>query len=274
MTEAGAGQEDRVQTSSPVDLSNKALLRTLYAAAATLALLLAGSAAARTLNPAMFSPGAPFMQSVAAIGSALLAAGFWAALGKRVGGSAKQGFRRHIWLSVTGMLLVAWHTTASFHKAPMLLLLIIVSLAVLGAIARTRAAVAQGQMFGQRIGRLMRTDGVDRTRLAEVLESKRSVLKRLDPAASEGTFVLRPWHWRTHPLWSWRFARLVAAEQRLLGTPGLFEWSPRSFRLWHQVLATVFIVGLLSHIVLVTWFAGYVADERAIYWWHLAAWDL
>lgn len=245
----------------------------LGAAGAALVLLLAGSAAARALDPDTFAPGTVLMQSAALVGSALLIAGFCAALQKRAGRSARQGFRRHIWLSIGGMLLVAWHTTASFDKAPMLLLLIIVSLAVLGAVARTRGAVAQGQMFGVRLGRLTDTRAGTRAALSELLGQKQVLLQRLDARAAEATFVIRPRHWRTHPLLTWRYARLVAAERKWLGTPGLFDRSPRGFRLWHQLLAWTFVMGLSIHVILVTWFAGYVADGRTVYWWHLAAWD-
>ena len=41
----------------------------------------------------------------------------------------------------------------------------------------------------------------------------------------------------------------------------------------HLALAATFIVGLLIHVVMVTFFAGYVAEGRPVTWWHLTAWD-
>jgi len=39
-----------------------------------------------------------------------------------------------------------------------------------------------------------------------------------------------------------------------------------------MALAWLFLAGLILHVIVVTFFAGYVAEGRDIYWWHLAAW--
>jgi hypothetical protein len=31
-------------------------------------------------------------------------------------------------------------------------------------------------------------------------------------------------------------------------------------------------LGLITHVIVVLFFAGYVADGRDIYWWHFTAW--
>jgi hypothetical protein len=40
----------------------------------------------------------------------------------------------------------------------------------------------------------------------------------------------------------------------------------------HMALAWLFVLGVVIHVVTVTFFAGYVADGGPITWWHLRAW--
>jgi hypothetical protein len=47
----------------------------------------------------------------------------------------------------------------------------------------------------------------------------------------------------------------------------------RHWRLVHRLLAWGFLAGLIMHILLVLFFAGYVADGGEIYWWHITDWD-
>ena len=41
----------------------------------------------------------------------------------------------------------------------------------------------------------------------------------------------------------------------------------------HLLLAAAFVAGVIIHIVMVTFFAGYVADGGPVTWWHVTAWD-
>ena len=40
----------------------------------------------------------------------------------------------------------------------------------------------------------------------------------------------------------------------------------------HLLLSWLFVGGLLLHVVLVTFFAGWVADGGEVYWWHVTRW--
>ena len=39
-----------------------------------------------------------------------------------------------------------------------------------------------------------------------------------------------------------------------------------------MAIAWIFVLGVLIHVLTVTFFAGYVADGGVITWWHLAQW--
>jgi len=38
------------------------------------------------------------------------------------------------------------------------------------------------------------------------------------------------------------------------------------------VFAALCVVGIIAHVITTVFFAGYVADGREIYWWHLTDW--
>ena len=45
-------------------------------------------------------------------------------------------------------------------------------------------------------------------------------------------------------------------------------WSRRI----HMLAALGFCLGLVAHIIVMLFFAGYAADGGPIYWWHITAW--
>ena len=67
-------------------------------------------------------------------------------------------------------------------------------------------------------------------------------------------------------------ARLVRAENGLIGTRGMVSPRQAYWRAAHLALAYTFIAGLIIHFITVTFFAGYVANGGPITWWHLAEW--
>ena len=66
--------------------------------------------------------------------------------------------------------------------------------------------------------------------------------------------------------------RLAKAEAGLVGPRGAVPPALAHWRTLHIAVAFLFLVGLIVHVVTVTFFAGYVADGGPIDWWHLAAW--
>ena len=155
----------------------------------------------------------------------------------------------------------------------MLLLLTLVALMIQGTWARTSGAAHLATTFGSKATLIAAPDDALRERLKRVLRGKQTLLLTLDATADEALFALEPRHWLRTPLQAWRYRRLVAQERALIGADAGFSVAQRLGRQLHQLLAWAFVFGLVVHIVLATWFAGYVADGREIYWWHLAAWD-
>ncbi|MEQ9574695.1 MAG: hypothetical protein RLN77_03860, partial [Rhodospirillales bacterium] len=99
-----------------------------------------------------------------------------------------------------------------------------------------------------------------------------ALLPHLAPQASEALFSPTLRHFLTAPLKSLAYARLAREEARLIGARRSVSRLQAWWRPVHMALAWLFLAGLVVHVVLVTLFAGYVADGRDIYWWHLAAW--
>jgi uncharacterized protein YhhL (DUF1145 family) len=66
--------------------------------------------------------------------------------------------------------------------------------------------------------------------------------------------------------------RLAREESRLLGVRRAVGPAQAWWRPLHMLIAWVFILGVLVHVVTVTFFAGYVADGGPVTWWHLTAW--
>ena len=109
-------------------------------------------------------------------------------------------------------------------------------------------------------------------RLLALIAEKTALLARLDPEASEALFSVTLRHLLRKPVKSLAYMRLVRREAELMGTRRSVPFAQAWWRPLHMALAWMFLAGLILHIVLVTFFAGYVADGREIYWWHLAAW--
>ena len=70
----------------------------------------------------------------------------------------------------------------------------------------------------------------------------------------------------------YRVAMLARTEERMVGARQSVGAGQAWWRPLHMALAGIFVAGLLTHIVVVTFFAGYVAEGRDIYWWHITAW--
>lgn len=113
---------------------------------------------------------------------------------------------------------------------------------------------------------------LDRKKLQVLIEYKQVVLARLDPDASEALFSPNLKHWLFHPLLSLRYQRLISMEAEMIGarqSAGLvMAWSRRI----HMVAASLFYIGLLAHVIVVLFFAGYAAGDGEIDWWYITAW--
>ena len=79
-------------------------------------------------------------------------------------------------------------------------------------------------------------------------------------------------HWLGRPLLALAYLRLVREEEVLIGVRESVGRAQAWWRAAHLALAGLFVIGLVIHVVTVTFFAGYVADGGEIYWWHLTKW--
>lgn len=223
----------------------------------------------------MAKPGSPIVYLLGVIGSLLLLVAAVFVVVKRTGrgGSPVGWFIAHIACANIGFLLVAIHTTGKLDRPPALLLLNLLLLMALGVWARVRAARTMADTFGTKLKGFTAADSSRHAELRQVIDAKEALLQSLDPKAQEATFSVTLPHLLRRPLSSVQYLRLVQQEQQLMGARTSVAPAQAWWRPLHLALAAAFIIGLLIHVVMVTFFAGYVAEGRPITWWHLTAWD-
>lgn len=261
---------DKASKGGPRDLPNRDLI-------AIVAFSLLGGLALAVLAPALPGDwgraGGPLLQGAAALGAVLLLASFRAVFGKRFGKPGKNGFRGHVWLASIGTALVFAHAAGNLGRPPALLLAALALLIGLGVWSRIDGARRSGAVFGQKRPVIAPPDPDRRARLKRIIAEKQALLARIEPGADEGLFSLSPRHWLAHPAASARYARLAAREERETGARAALSPTHARWRLGHRLIAWGFVAGLILHILIVTFLAGYAADGGDVYWLHLAAWD-
>ncbi len=253
------------------DLSNRRLLIWV----AGLVLAIAGFLIAKPFLPAPWQrPGTEILQPVAAIGAVLLLAPFLFSLGKRGGHSQipNRLFILHVGASLLGMFLVSLHAAAAFSGPPLVLVACLVLLILTGVVARVHVSSRMASTFGRKSAPFQAADPGLKAKLRALIDRKAALLRHLDAQASEALFSPTLRHFLRAPVKSLAYARLAREEARLIGARRSVSWLQAWWRPVHMALAWLFLAGLILHVVLVTFFAGYVADGRDIYWWHLAAW--
>ena len=226
------------------------------------------------LGPDWQRPGTALMQSIAIGGALLLLVPFLFSIGKRGGFSAVPNklFILHVGASICGGFMVACHAIASFDGPPLILLAAFVLLIITGTFGRVYANRVFAASFAMKPAPFGAHDDGTKAALKNLIEAKVAVLARLDPAAKEAVFSVTLGHWLRRPFLSLAYARLARRETMLVKTrqslprPGAY-WRPL-----HLLLAWLFLAGMIIHIIVVTFFAGYVADGGEIYWWHVTAW--
>lgn len=253
------------------DLSDATLLRLMAGAAAAIA---AWFLVRPALPAAWREPGSPELYLTGVAGVLLLLVPVAFALVKRGGGGrdAVVWFNAHVWCSTLGMVLIAVHSGGFLRRPPALLLAALVALAALGVWARVRGSRRMAATFASKAPAFAVPDAATREQLRQLIADKRRLLAELDPQAAEGTFSVTLRHWLRRPRLALAYQRLAREESRLLGTRRAVPPEQAWWRPLHLALAWVFVLGVLVHVVTVTFFAGYVADGGPITWWHLRAW--
>lgn len=219
-------------------------------------------------------PGSPALYLTGVAGVALLLVPAAFAIVKR-GGLTRDPlswFNAHVVCASLGAVLIAIHSGGFLRRAPALLLLALLTLAVLGVWARVRGSRRMAATFASKAPAFPIPDAAARERLRAIISAKQRLLAELDPAAREGTFSVTLPHWLGAPRLAAAYHRLEREEARLLATRDAVGLVQAWWRPLHMTLAWIFVLGVAIHVVTVTFFAAYVADGGPITWWHLAAW--
>jgi hypothetical protein len=253
------------------DLSDRRLLVCCAVAVAAIVLwfLLRGA-----LSEAWRVPGSPELYLTGVAGVILLLVPVAFVVAKRGGSGANpvNWFNAHVLCSLAGMVLIVIHSGGFLRRPPALLLLVLLALAALGVWARVRGSKRIAATFASKAPAFRVPDAATRERLRALISEKRALLAQLDPQAKEGTFSVNLPHFLRSPRLALAYRRLALEESRLLGTRAAVSAQQAWWRPLHMVLAWLFVLGVIIHVITVTFFAGYVADGGPITWWHLRAW--
>lgn len=253
------------------DFSDAGLLRLVAVCAAVIVFWFA----LRPWMPGVWRvPGSKPLYLVGVAGTLLLLVPVAFAVAKRAGSSRNPvaWFNAHIWCACLGAVLIAIHSGGYLRRLPALLLLALLALAALGVWARLRGSRLSARTFGTAAPAFRPPDERVRARLKTIIAEKETLLVRLDPTAREATFSVTLPHWLRHPRLSAAYARLVQEESRLIGRREVVDRRQAWWRPLHLALAWLFVLGVLIHVVVVTFFAGYVAGDEPITWWYITAW--
>ncbi len=254
-----------------LDIGDRLLAYLVFAAAVVLVTFFAFQ---NKLSSEWRLPGSPTLYLLGVAGTLLLCVSLVFVITKRTGagGSPLGWFSAHVVTATLGGVLVTVHSAGFLRYAPALLLVALLLLVILGVWARVRLSKDMAATFATREQSFSPPGSESRERLARLIEKKESLLSRLDPGADEGVFSPRLKHWFTRPGLTLAYARLISEENKILGARSGVSTAQAYWRIVHVVLAFLFILGILGHVVTVTFFAGYVSGGGEIYWWHLTKW--
>ena len=221
--------------------------------------------------------GSPELYLTGVAGACLLLVAMVFSAIKRGGGGdlAPKFYVAHVLCAYAGTILVAVHGAGNLGRPPAMMYLAILGLVLLGMYARLHVSRRMERTFAEKHASYAVTmSEPKRERLRELIQKKKTLLAELDPKANEGTFSLQPKHWRACPLRSLRYAKLVREEQEVMGTRRMVPFAQAYWWMAHRALAHLFVLGIVIHVITVTFFAGYVADYdfSKITWWHIAKW--
>ena len=227
-----------------------------------------------TLGPLWQRPGTALLQPLAAGGALLLLVPFMFSLGKR-GGFTKvpnRMFVMHVVASVAGIFLVSLHALARLEGPPLFMLACLGLLVISGMLGRIEIVHRIATTFGTKASPFQAANPETKAEIRKLIDRKIELLATLDQDAKEAFFSVTLGHWLRAPLKSLAYARLAKRESDLMGARKSVHWLQAWWRPAHMALAWLFVAGLAVHVIVVTFFAGYVAEGRDIYWWHLAKW--
>ena len=226
------------------------------------------------LPEAWRSPGSPELYLTGVAGVLLLLVPVAFVIAKRGGSGANpvNWFNAHVVCSLIGMVLIAIHSGGFLRRPPALLLLALIALAVLGVWGRVHGSRRMAATFASKAPAFQVPDAVARARLRTLIAEKRELLAQLDSQANEGTFSVNLPHFIRSPGLALAYRKLAREESLLRGTRAAVSAKQAWWRPLHMALAWLLVLGVVIHVITVTFFAGYVAGGEPITWWHLRAW--
>jgi hypothetical protein len=251
-----------VQNKNRPDLSERNIVLLLVVVIAAAAAILP-----RSGWPA---PGSVSGQLFAAAGALLLLAPLLFLVMKRSGLAASPP----TWFIAHGTLIFVHVAAGDWLTPPGLVLLLLALLILQGSLLRVIFSRGFSLLFARSSlpTGFSAPQGLDKTALQQVIDAKTSLLRTLDPAGEEALFSPALQHWLRRPLSSLRYQLLAEREARMVGARSSagkeLGWSRRI----HMLFALGFYLGLLAHVIVVLFFAGYAAGGEPIDWWHITAW--
>ena len=227
--------------------------------------------------PGLPAPGSPLGQSAAAFGALLLLAPLLFLFMKRSGrsDSPPAWFIAHVLATSLGSCFIYAHAAnGDWLSPPGLVLLLMTFLVLQGSLLRVVLSRGFSLLFARNSAPqgFSAPAALDRDALQGVIDAKAMLLQTLDPQADEALFSPALKHWFGQPLNSVRYQLLAEREARMVGARGAVAIGLRWARRVHMAAALAFYLGLLAHVVIVLFFAGYAAGGGPIDWWHITAW--
>ena len=217
-------------------------------------------------------PGSPLLQSLAIIGSVLLLLSFLAVLAKRFGKSGKKGFKAHVWLATVGFILIIAHSGLAILSIPGILIILLLIITALGIYARLVLSRKMGNVFGTKRTGFSKPDETMQNELNKLINYKQRLLKKIDPSANEAFFYIQAKNWIKTTILAFRYYQAIEREPIILETRKSVSFVQAYYRSIHRLLSIAFLLGLIIHVITTIFFAGYVAEDRHIYWWHITKW--
>ncbi len=183
----------------------------------------------------------------------------------------------HALVGTLGTALAIMHSRAALSEWSTLVLFAVLGLVASGLYGRVVAPRRVGTTFGRGAVPYQAAHQGATAEGDRIVEQKRRLIRTFTEHGREGEFVLRWQHWRRNPRGALRYHRLGMLERRVMAANPLSASTEISLleRWWrraHLILAALFVIGLFAHVVTTVFFAGYVAEGRDIYWWHLTDW--
>ena len=227
--------------------------------------------------PGLPAPGSTLGQTCALLGAILLLAPFAFVVMKRSGttDSPPAWFIAHVLATSLGSCLIFIHVAnGNWLSPPGMVLLLLVFLILQGSLLRVVLSRGFSLLFARSSAPtgFSAPAGLDKTALQGIIDAKVELLARLDANADEALFSPALKHWLRQPWNSLRYQLLVEREARMVGARAgagvVLAWSRRI----HMLAALGFYLGLIAHVIVVLFFAGYAADGGEIGWWYITAW--